>query len=104
MHGQSSDVDATELDRTGIGADQPHGHVEGGGLAGAVGSEKAHDLTRTHMDRHPIDHAPARIGLGQSLTDSRGVVSWEPTGVAVLAVVLAAEAMVSGIWASWCPG
>ena len=50
MHGQAGDVDAAELNRTRIGADKPHGHIEGGGFAGAVGAKKPHNLTRTHMD------------------------------------------------------
>ena len=64
MHGQAGDVDAAELNRTRIGADEPHGHVEGGCFARTVGAKKTHDFARTHMDRNTIDHSTARVSLG----------------------------------------
>ena len=44
------DVDAVHLDRAGIGIDQAGDDVEAGGLAGAVGAEKADRLAT--LNRH----------------------------------------------------
>jgi hypothetical protein len=39
-----------------VGAHQAHHHVEGGGLAGAVGAQQADHLTGTHGQVHVLDH------------------------------------------------
>jgi hypothetical protein len=44
VHGPARHVVATEFDATTVGPHEAHHHVEGGGLAGTVGSEQSYDL------------------------------------------------------------
>ena len=48
IHRQPRDVVAFDLDRAGIGRDEAGDDVEAGRLAGAVGSQKAHDFAALH--------------------------------------------------------
>ena len=47
----AGDIMAVHLDRAGVGRDQAGDHVEAGGLAGAVGAQKARPLRRAARDR-----------------------------------------------------
>ena len=45
----------------------PEHHVDGGGLAGAVGSEQTHDLRPAHTEGDVLDGADVPIALAQAL-------------------------------------
>ena len=45
--------------------DQAHDHVEGGGLAGAVGTEEAHDLPGTHLEGEVHDDLAGTVALAE---------------------------------------
>ena len=51
----------------GIRANQAHYHVEAGGFAGAIGSEKSYHLSGADADRNIVDHGSAVIGFDQML-------------------------------------
>ena len=52
-----------QADRPGVRPDQAHDHVEGGGLAGAVGAEQSHRLATADVDRHVPHHRALLVGL-----------------------------------------
>ncbi len=66
VHGQKGDVAVVELDCPGVAAHQSDHHVERGRLAGAVGTEQAHDLAVGHFERQVADHLARLIALGQA--------------------------------------
>ncbi|KAG0932969.1 hypothetical protein G6F31_016427 [Rhizopus arrhizus] len=69
---------AVDFDAAGIRGHQAHDHVEAGGLAGALGAQKAHDFAADHGQGDVLHHGPAVIGLAQTgcaqaaLLDPRG--------------------------------
>ena len=69
VHRQVRDVEAVDLDRAGIGADQPGDHVEDGGLAGAVRAEQPDRLAAAKRQRHVVDHEPSLEGAPQAARD-----------------------------------
>ena len=52
-----------EVDLAAEGFDDAHHHVEGGGLAGAVGAEEAHNLALSHLDGGALDDGALAVGL-----------------------------------------
>ena len=48
-----------------VGLDQSHDHVEGRGLAGSVGTQKAYDLSLVDVDRHVVDDGPGLVFLDE---------------------------------------
>ena len=65
VHREMRHVEAVDLDRPGIGADQPGNHVEDGGLAGAVRSEQADRLAAAERQRYILHHKPPLEGASQ---------------------------------------
>jgi hypothetical protein len=56
VHRHPRNVGAVEEHLTGKRLDQPDDDIEGGGLAGTVGSQQAHDLALLHLQGDFIDH------------------------------------------------
>ena len=50
VHGVFGDVEVVEVDAAFVGGDEAGGHVEGGGLAGAVRAEQPDYLSLGHVD------------------------------------------------------
>jgi hypothetical protein len=61
IHGQPADVLTLEDDTAGIGGDHADGHSEGGGLAGAVLAEEAHDFRLVDRERNVINNLSASV-------------------------------------------
>ena len=60
VHGQVGDVVVVEVHPPLVGLDETDGHVEGGGLTGAVGAQQADDVTPVDVDTDPLyDRAAA---------------------------------------------
>ncbi len=57
VHGEAGDVVLEEMDGAFVGADDADDHVEGGGLAGAVGAEEADDLAGADVNGDAVDDA-----------------------------------------------
>jgi hypothetical protein len=66
IHGQPTDVLPLEDDPAGIGRDHADGHSEGGGLAGAVLAEEAHDFRLVNRERNVINNLSAAVRLLES--------------------------------------
>ena len=64
-HRQTGDIAALEVDLPGGGADQAGDHVEGGGLAGAVGAEETEDLAAVDGHVDALDDAAPLVFLDQ---------------------------------------
>ena len=62
---QPADRLLVELDDAPVGRDQAHDHVEGGGLAGAVGAEQPDHFAAVHVERHVLHDLAAVVGLHQ---------------------------------------
>ena len=67
VHGQVGDDTAVELHRSAVRFDNAHHHVEGGGLAGPVGTEQTDDFARLDVDGNAIDHRPFVVFLHQTV-------------------------------------
>ena len=65
VHGQRGDVHIVEKHPALVGGDQACGHVECGGLAGAVGAEQAHNLALAQLDGHMVHHRALAVLLHQ---------------------------------------
>ncbi len=63
VHGQIGDVLIIQEDVAAVGLYKPHDHVEGGGLAGAIGTQQAHDLALLHLHMNAIHHRAALVFL-----------------------------------------
>src|SRR3970040_217253 len=50
-----------------VGLEQPAQHADGGGLAAAVRTEEAVDLSLRHLQGQVLDHGAVTEGLGQAL-------------------------------------
>ena len=61
VHGEMGDLGLVEEDLPPIGLDQPHDHVEGGGLAGPVRPQQPDDLPLVHFQGNPPDHLAAPV-------------------------------------------
>ena len=61
VHGHLGDFHVVEEDTAGEGLDDAHYHVEGGGLAGAVGAEEAYDFALAHVDAHLFDDGTGTV-------------------------------------------
>ena len=73
IHGHLSDILIAEKDLTAIRTHQPDDHVESGGLAGAVGSEKTDNLAFFDIDIHPIHNGAPIIDFHEALgVEERG--------------------------------
>jgi len=55
---------AEQPDLAGVGGDQPEDHVQGGGLAGAVGTEQADDLARADPEADAVHGGDRPEALG----------------------------------------
>ena len=73
IHRKAGDVVAVERDAPGVGPYQPGDHIEGRGLAGAVGAEQADSLATPHDHADVLDHAPGLVGLPDVLDRQRPV-------------------------------
>ncbi|MNN54105.1 hypothetical protein D3C81_1689000 [compost metagenome] len=67
VHGLVGDVLLVDQDAALVGLDQADDHVEAGGLARAVGAEKADDLSAVDGQADVADHLTALVALGQVL-------------------------------------
>jgi len=56
-----------------VGHHQADGHVEAGGLAGAVGAEEPHHLARADLEGHAVHHPAAAVGLHELLGAEEGL-------------------------------
>jgi hypothetical protein len=65
MHGLMRQVLVIEFDGAGIGADQADDHVEGRGLASAIGAQQTDDLAGLHLQRQILHHAAIAVALAQ---------------------------------------
>ena len=74
IHRQIGDVLAVELDRAGIGGDQPGDDVKAGRLAGAVRAEQPDHLAALHRDVDVAQHRPALEALAETAPDQAAVV------------------------------
>src|ERR1700722_6907511 len=63
IHRQLGDVAAVEFDAALVGFDQAGGHVEHGGLAGAVRAEQADGFAFAHIEADAFDHHAADEAL-----------------------------------------
>ena len=52
---------ALEEDAAAVGLDDAHDHVEGGGLASAVGAQEAHYLALADLDGDLLDDGPRAV-------------------------------------------
>jgi len=59
------DVEALDAHRAGGDLQQPGDHLDGRGLAGAVGAEKTHDLPAGHVEGDALDGLEAAEVLAQ---------------------------------------
>ena len=64
--GVGAHVDPADARGARRGAQQPAQHADGRGLARAVAAEKAEDLPRAHVERHPVDGGERAEPAGQS--------------------------------------
>ena len=64
-HRHVGEVDVAEQHLALVGRRQAHHHVEGSGLAGAVGAEQADHLAGADVHRNVVDHVAAAVGLAQ---------------------------------------
>jgi len=65
VHGQLGDVVVVQGDAAAVGVDQPHQHVEAGGLAGAVGAKQPHHLPAGQVQGDVVHHLTAAERLGE---------------------------------------
>src|SRR4030067_154436 len=63
VHREPGDAPAVEKDIAGIRPDQPHHHIEDGGLSRPVRAQKTDDLPRGDPERDPLDRLPAQISF-----------------------------------------
>ena len=69
---QHRDVVATQGDGAGVGPQQAYQHVEGSGLAGAVGPEQPDHFALADVYVDVVDDDAAAIALGQAVPLKRG--------------------------------
>ena len=67
MHRFAGDGFALEHHLAGIGFYNPHNHVEGGGLARAIGAKESDDLPGADTDGDAVHDATAPLFLDQRL-------------------------------------
>jgi len=67
VHGKGGDLLALKVDPPPRGPDEPHHHVEGGGLPRPVGAEEGHDLAPPKGEVHAPDHLLGAVALAQTL-------------------------------------
>ena len=67
MNGQVFSWNAIDGDGAAVSPDQTNDHVEGRGLACAIGAEQAHDFAFAHGDADVLHDLAAGIGLLQML-------------------------------------
>ena len=72
IHRQGGDVGVVEQDGTRVRLHQPHDHVEGGGLAGTVGTQQPHRLAAPDADRHVPHDRALLVGLAEPPADQPG--------------------------------
>ena len=65
MHRCTAEVVVIDMNAAGIGLDQADDHVEGSGLACAVGAEQADDAALAQGQTEIVDDATSLVALGQ---------------------------------------
>jgi hypothetical protein len=73
VHAQAGGVAAVEQDASAGGGHEADDHVEGGGLAGAVGAEEADDLAGADVDVNAIDDVAASVGFDEGFGADLGI-------------------------------
>ena len=66
---EGGQVALIEQDRAAVGRHQPDDHVEGGGLAGAVGAEQADHLAGVDLERQVVHHLARAVALAEQWAD-----------------------------------
>ena len=74
--GSSVDVEAVHQHPAPVGRQDPGEHAQGGGLAGAVGTEQADDLARPHGDGHVVDGDHRTEALVEETGVEAGTGGW----------------------------
>ena len=75
VHRIIGEVHAVERDAPRVRRGETDRHVNGGGLAGAVGAELADDFSRIHREAHASNDGAATVRLGEFVcAESRGHV------------------------------
>jgi hypothetical protein len=65
VHGDLGDVPVVQEDLPPVRGDEPHHHVEGGGLPCPVGPQEPHDLPLLDLQVHAVHHLAPLIDLGE---------------------------------------
>ena len=67
LHGLLQHVEALDAGRAVGGSDEPGEDLHGGGLAGAVGSQEAYDLTALHVEGDAVHRGVGAVALDEIL-------------------------------------
>src|SRR2546422_2964076 len=82
VHRQARNIAMVEFDRARIRPDEAHDHVEGGGLARAIGTEQTHYLAGGNSNRNTVDDTPLAVLFHQLLRHQQWLLKPDRRGPA----------------------